>query len=361
MASRPIPTWSRPPGSPKFTAIVNQVLRRVRMGRKIQLHTTATVPSGAKEGVFYAQQLERIRRQRAALETRKGIRYPEQLATLRAKARALTLSRELGEKLGGRRPMIYQMVAVAGLYYGWNSPEFVRIVTSMASTARNHPEEQTWEGNATGVSLTLKRTHTGQTLISHSKQIIETGPTNKAMESTTFMGKLGIPPTHQERTRLNAALQVLEIAGIVRKMPPKSQTAGHPISMWTLASRPNPPIDYPNTSIEILKALLEAPGHKLALTQIYAEEKRPGKQYGNPEGKYDADSIHQASAHLHAAGLLVLHRGRRRTRRISGSTHQNTITLTPEGASYVREMITTGHTPEGLRVLLLGERIVPAA
>ncbi|MFH0955281.1 MAG: hypothetical protein V1777_04215 [Candidatus Micrarchaeota archaeon] len=337
------------------------VTRRTRFGPRIRLHQVGSVPETPLE----ERALEKV-----LAEMSSGARAsPKKLQRLEAKAEVLQTSITLRKALGGRDPHVFHVLAPILLEAGLSSEklrQYSRILL------QNHYSKRIMSliGHPTDVYKAIKfRLPNKQLLLPElERTLFESAVWEPetdhfvpfSMTSLQLVKKLGLNwEDVKHKNVINVTLQLLETAGLVKKMPLSIGPKGGAISVWTHAAHKNPRMDYPNAAWYILTNLRTGEKHAAQLYKQFTV-KKGGKSYhsGNPESHYDHKTLDPAFKELQEKGLLQIH-----TERISGMTKRHggardttVAKLTPLGQRLLNEHDSNQSLPEWGRKLLLGEK-----
>ena len=123
------------------------------------------------------------------------------------------------------------------------------------------------------------------------------------------------------------------------------------ISVWCHSAFKNPPITYPNSSMEILRKIQEGPKRG---TELYRPIKLKNGIFGNPLAKFKQGPISWAIIRLENAGLLEKEVVQKRAPAGQGSTLN--VRITPLGERLLREHDENQSLPEWGRKLLVDEK-----
>lgn len=332
---------------PRVESRLNRLVsKRVRFGNIIRIHQLGSLPQTKKEAELFNEIRAQRQKGEASLSRRK-------LDQLRAKEYLLRLSLGLRKRGGGRDPSMYQILAVAALRFGLNSKELDGLSRIMANISTNIPKQVSWEGDPSGIRKAIKRKVVGrleERLFHHPG----------AISSKDLAKSLGMEWDKKRKTinLLNPSLQLLEICGLVKKMPLSTLDG---CSVWAHRSHPNPKMNYFNIDFHLLERLLS--GRKY-FTDLYREKRvlRDGKTtvFGNPDEVFGMGHVLPVLNKLEKLGLVKLTRTRLTniTKEKRGTVLIGEAELTPEGMRLMKQYAETNSLPEKLRRLLLGQREV---
>jgi len=246
---------------------------------------------------------------------------------------------------------MYHILAVTSLQYGLNSFELKLHANAMSSIWKNNRSDVSWSGAPHELAQAIRKK------IPYSIENLLVGAKNNTVSSKDLAKRLSIDWNPKNQNLINASLQLLEIAGLVKKMPLWIQPNGIQLSVWTHARTRNPSINYPNLGINILNRLQKAP---LLVSQLQKQYRIPstsrGKKMviGSTKGVFSAQ-IYKGVKRLEEAGLIRLERDIKH-RRNAGEVKIMYASLTSLGNKLLSEHNKTHRTPEVLRRLLLGEK-----
>lgn len=318
------------------------VRRRVRFGTKIRLQQVGSVPDTPKEEALLQQAREEIRSRWTDRFSSKG------MESLLARARVLTQTAFLRKRLGGRDPMAYQVLAVAALQHGLDSPAFWKQVYAMQHVESRYPAQKSWVGNVTTLRRAfLSRISPNKRLLSSLEQLLFNSQT-KALDSRSILERLGLPHNKKNLRNLNVVCQFLETVGLIKKYPAFSAGGPSVYAVWIHASHPNPPLDYPNAAMGVLSSFVQGSvPHGLAAISRIRKVPHRGKVYlsGSRTAHRAEQNVSVTARKLVDVGLLEKDAGSKRN-----------FQLSPLGRELMEEYQRTQSLPERLRKLLLGEK-----
>lgn len=329
------------------------VARKIRFGRRIQLHQVGSVPQTPFEKREY------VKRLRAIIEKRRTLKKTSsQYEKLTTKAQVLQLSQQIGLMAGGRKPTVFQMIATVILHSGIDSQEVVRTMRSMQYIYKYQPNEVTWEGVPSNISAPIRQNlSNGRSIVSNIERVLHDN--KRELDSEHVARLLGLDFYKKNQGAINAAMQILETAGLARKLPDHTLPKGSQLSVWIHRAHSNPRIHYPNSQIELLRALYQKKGEYVPITTLHKlQSLRRKTPVGNPSAKVSSSAAHRTIRGLEEGGLVRL---RRSTKTIKEKKRIIPIrvievALSPLGERYMDEYQETNHLPEGIRKLLLGEK-----
>jgi len=312
-----------------------------RLGPKIQLQQLSSVPQTPQEAQILPQIEQEIQKKRGSLA-------PPKLANLEAKAEVLRITGAFRQLLG-RPPTVYQVLAVPAIRDGLDSDQLDTISRIMHNTYCNTPIQMTWDGATSGVRTAITRN------IPPRVEDVLFNAKDRSLDSYEISAGITEQPDSKNLQLLNCALQLLEVAGFVRKQPPHAEpvkdTAS--LSVWSHRAYKNPFPRHPNSRLYVLDELFNHGNpRRLYTTDLYKQYITRGRGVGNPNALYHQRSVLPAISHLRDAGLVD-------TTTITYGALKNTATLvglTPAAVKYLKSMHKHHSLPEPLRKLLLSEK-----
>lgn len=328
--------------------LVRLVTRRARFGKRIQLQQVGTVPQSDFERLELLQIQEEIQKHwKSEFGSKK-------IVSLLSKAKVLQASLALRKELGGRNPSVYQVLSLTALRYGLDSPELKQQATKMLAMWRR--SKVFWDGSPGNIymAMQVKLSH-GQRLPSSIEKILFQN--KKSVDAKTMTEQVGLKWGPKSWNDINSSLQLLETAGLIKKMPEASFE--NPRSVWFHTAHKNPPVDYPNIAIDTIRRLLEGPKTIFELSKIRTR-KVGSKVYsaGLESGKYSDIAIGRTLPKLASAGLIHLTKTTKSGygRHAGGKVPLITVSITSLGQRLLKEHDQNNSLPEWGRKLLLGEK-----
>lgn len=345
--------------------LIRLVAQRTRLGNQIKLDQIGRVPSTPEEEKLY----ERIQMERKKIIDEQ--KEPKKFGEIKAKLRTVLASKQLRSALQ-RPPTVFEVLAVTALKHGFDSEELRRQVTAMSTIYIRHRNEVTWNGTPSNIDKVIKRKlPTGVYALPAIEHLLHSKTTTIqskkfgeqkagiALTSKEIAENIGLNPRDPKtQNTINAALQFLEICGLVRKMPDAAANT-HRFSTWMHRSHRNPKIDYENIGMHIL---LQAHSGENRIGRIYKQHHAAGRygrirKFGSETGKHSMKAIYLVARKLEEAGLITIIPGvRKETDRGFPIT---TIELTEFGKEMMKKYEEEQSLPEVLRKLLLGENKKP--
>lgn len=251
----------------------------------------------------------------------------------------------------GKQPGVVQVLGAAFRKYH-NHPQLLsKIGMYMVTTEMYRPHFVTWRGTSRNAQDAIKEKVNGQPLlvVVNEKMKQHAG---FPLSSQKICQEIGRPWDLRNQKLLNAAFQILEGGGFIRKMPQETYPGGRPIAVWTHSTPENPAILYPNTAMEILnQAHIE---NGIYAEQLFKEHTTPtGFKQGNPHATFSRRTVFYVLARLEEAGLVTSRKewaaspGKKGTNKIH-------IQLTPLCQRLMDEYRRTGKLPEPMRLRVLG-------
>ncbi len=324
----------------KLDRIIRIATRRARFGKRIHLQQIGSVPESPLEKKQFDTALSKVHQKGGKLLS------SEQL---RAKARVLRLVNRLCQATGSRKPTIYQVLATVVLEKGLYSRELIRAATTMKAEEATGRAVQ-WTGKSNTIYSGLRiRTVNGPL----PWAVFQTLKRNqKIFSSRELVEACHLNWTHKIQAPLNCIMQLLEVTGLVTKMPEMNIGGGN-MSMWVYAGHRLPPINYPNRDIEILLAAYRA--RKNGAEWVKSTELSYTKKGAGKDHFMNHNSAMRSIRRLENIGLIVI------SQTPIQSGMKRTVTkfkLPSEGIRLVKEYVNEQSTPETLRKLLLGEKKV---
>lgn len=336
------------------------VTRMTRFGKKIQLHQLSTVPKNATERAL----LEEIKRKIS--QEKSGKSSSKKLAHLEAAKRVLTTSLQLRTHLG-RDPHIYHILATTGLIYGFNSAE-IDSASRHIITTHTAKRPRTWEGNANKIRVALR------TIIDSQGNNYVTGTEKQLflakvpLPSKSLAEKIGLQWNIANSEYLNCTLQLLETAGLVKKMPPiVDASTQHTLSVWvhrdhqltikTYEFGADTNKHFLSVPMELLNQLYKRPR---LFTELHREKKIHQKKItyivGNKDAIFERNNVLDNITHLKTAGLILVKKVHPTQTTMGGASSVTEVEITKLGKELWNHTIKTGILSERLRILLLGEK-----
>jgi hypothetical protein len=323
----------------------------VRFGRHISLNPLSSVPETPFEERLLRDTAEKLHKNMEA-----GGCSSKKLERLHAASRVLRISQNT-RKLSGRPPHSLQLLGTMGLLYGLNSDEVKKSATYMNSTSKSYPEDVTWTGSVGTLGSVIR---TG--IVPHENYPTTINAylagTGLPSSSKHLCNALNMTLNLSDLNRVNTSLQLLEVMGLVKKLPPLIDLKTKmPSSVWisregkpsisAYVSGLNGKSHYLNTSMEVLNILLDGPKKFNELYKLYSYQKS-----GNSAALYSITAIGSAVEFLERAGLVE-------SETIKRWGHPTMkLWLTSLGRELWNETIITGMLPENLIKLILGEKEV---
>lgn len=319
------------------------VTRKIRFGKGIKLHQLSSVPHGVIERQLLDEYEKKIK------ELRPRADYTKRLRSLESKAQVLRSVVHLQQKLGGRKPTVYQVLALPALEFGLDSEVLKQKAKDVATLSHRYKERLPFVG--TGVAAILSHL-TRHSPPSSKKNIISAiedalasrakDPNNQFMVSEEIAHAVGID-WKLRKSYVNLALQFLEICGLVRKMPSAALQKSQ--SVWVHASIHTPRVSYPNVKMDLLR-------------QLHSGEKIYLRMTSDKKGeKFTMHAVRDGLGELVRAGLVkVVHGGYTYHPMPHMTATTKSYHLTKQGKNLYRQYLRIGYLPESLRLLLLGEK-----
>ncbi|MBI4043700.1 MAG: hypothetical protein HY393_02760 [Candidatus Diapherotrites archaeon] len=325
------------------------VARKIRFGRHIQLHQVGTVPQTPFEKGEYVKRLRAIVQKRRTLK-----KTSSQYEKLTTKVRVLQLSRQIGMLKGGRRPNIHQLFATILLMNGLSSAKNAEIARALINIWNRDKQNIIWEGAPHNVYYIATHFDSqGRTFFELLERVLHHAK-NRAVDSRTLADKIGLKWTRKNQQMINVALQTIETAGLIRKMPFMMKRTGGGISVWVHTTYRNPAILYQNPEMEILNVLNTRGPQRVS--DLHHPQQQRKYWVGNEYATFSGKTVYMNLIKLEADE--VIQRRKIPGRQIKGKMSVE-VSLTPEGKKLMEEYHKTGHLPEKLRKILLGEKETP--
>ncbi|MFH1789445.1 MAG: hypothetical protein ABH834_08700 [Candidatus Altiarchaeota archaeon] len=309
-----------------------------RFGPRIRLNQLASVPSTGVEAALLAQV-------HADIQANQGSGSATLLQQLNAKAHVLQITSGFRRISEGRPPTVFQVLAVPAVRYGPDSDELDEMSRVMKSVETRHPQQATWEGRVGVLRSAIRRRIPGQI----ERELY--GIPASSRDTREIMDALSLEGTTQERLYVGVSLQLLEVAGFVKKQLPHNVPGarGGELSVWSHRAYENPFPRHPNTHLNVLDALYNGGSPvKMQAPDLYRATPFPTATQSQPP--YSIAPVLRALAELEAADLITTRQVRR------GKQETTEAGLTGQGEEYLDEMHAQNALPEGLRKLILGEK-----
>ncbi len=334
------------------------VIKQTRFGKRILLHQIAGVPKGSAETKMLAQTLELIEKEKA----KSPVKESKKLSRLNAAKRVLEASIRMKPELQGRNPHVFHIAASIGLMYGFNSPELLRTITTMTTMYLKDRHSVPWIGAPNHIydAVRKKADAKGNNWPSAIEETLHAS--KNTLNSKQLLESLGHKWNLNNINLANVSLQLLETAGLVKKLPEQTSVAsGGQYSVWVHRAyksklsayeiQTGGERHYSNTKMEVIHQL--AQGARFS-TQLFREKTTisSGKKYttGNPKAIYKDPTIIVAIESLKESGIANT------KREFVNGFWMTEVSLTPLGKQLWNEAVKTGTVPERLRKLLVGER-----
>ncbi len=291
--------------------------------------------------------LRKLRREIAELHReregpKKFKHYWQIIEEKEAHARLLERAAWLRRQLHGRNPTAYHLLAMTALRHGLGSEEVQRENYLMNRLRLRKPGGVTWDGSVPHL-LSSVRLPDGQALPEAVETLLFEEP--GAWNGRQVAERLGLPWDEKRQNALNAAFQLLDAAGIVRKMPYQKPDKGGLLAVWSHAAHLNPAVNYPNLSMMLLQ-------------RLYEEDAFAKELYSHGSVSASISNVLDGLKSLEKMGLVALEKTRSAT--TSSSKRGGTIPverikarLTHEGRTLMEHYQKTNSLPEKLRRLLL--------
>ncbi|MFH0954511.1 MAG: hypothetical protein V1777_00185 [Candidatus Micrarchaeota archaeon] len=324
------------------------VVRRARFGRNIKMQQIGSVPRTG----FEKKELRQIQQE---IQERWGTEFgSKKLVSLLAKARTLRISVALRAALGGRDPNVFQVLALTALKNGLDSAELNQQAKTMSTLYQRHRTKVTWEGNVSTLRQAIQlRLPSGQSLlVGVEKKLFQSK--NQAIDANVLCQQLGLEWNRKNQILLNGGLQLLETAGLVKKMPQASLEKS--FSIWCHAAHSNPAVDYPNTQFDILRRLTHGPKSAAELYKTRSDSY--GRRFGNPKAAFGRNAVMLALEELAKAELVTTAKQKNLKNGVyaRGTSMVINSELTGLGRRLLQEHDKNNSLPEWARKLLLGEK-----
>jgi hypothetical protein len=253
-----------------------------RLGRKV---TSVQLPSGPPSQKAIAKSIERHEREVARLAQR--AKPPRKLLVLRTRAEVLRRMRHVGFL-----PHATQLAAAFALERGL-SKEVLLPSLYAAHLLKERGGPRLYEGSLTDVLTSvnhdlLRRVHDHL----HAKPL--------AQNSTEISRAFGITPNRRNRLRITAALGVLDLMGLTRKLP----SPGSKVYRWIHACYERHPATVPrwNVDFRVLNALRHGPRNASDISLPFRFAR--GQSGGSKRGLATNVSISASFSRLAEAGLV---------------------------------------------------------
>lgn len=263
-----------------------------------------------------------------------------------------TICEEIRGHTRGKVPGVVQVLGAATRMYRQQPELLGKVASYMVTTEMYRPHDVIWRGTSRNAQYAIKERMGERTLLDVVTEKVKEYE-GFPISSRAICLAIGKPWTAKNQQLLNAAFQVLEGGGFIRKLPQETQPNGRPITVWTYASPENPAILYPNTAMEILnRTHIESGIHA---EELFKEYTKPGRgKEGNPHATFSRRTIFYVLERLEHDGMITL---RKEWVKLPGRKPANRIyvQLTRLGEKLMEQYRRTGKLPEQMRIKMLGK------
>ena len=247
---------------------------------------------------------------------------------------------------------MYQVLAVTALRHGLNSKELmsqVRAMVNIKSQNKNVP----WQGIANPMYSALRLRIPGGTNLVAGIESLLFKSKGRQMDQSEIAAELGIKLDKRNSNLINSSLQLLDVAGLAKKLPEKvilNRTA--PYGVWMHRAYKTGEIGYHNAAIHIFGQLYERPN----FTSKLARPQKKGTR--NTTGIFSANTINSTLKKMEKVGWVEITHTLRilPSSALGGAVRADHAHLTDYGRKLWEKYRNTKTLPEELRKILLGEK-----
>ena len=333
------------------------VTSTVRLGRSIMINQIASVPGTPKETELLDKMRQLVRRETETTNRPSS----RKLEALTAKQMVLRASQQIRDFEDGRDPTILQILGMGLLTYGPNSYELKRMAVQASTLYNYHKDMVTFRGQPSDVSRSINLMP-----VAHQNYVSEIDlvlyKAGKPLTSAQIAERLGVAFDADPIDLINSSLQLLEVAGLVKKLPKYIDLDRH-CTVWVCREY-KPRLDiykfesensthYRNISLEILNQLMAGSKMEGELYKRQDKKSEKGKyrySIGSSDAIYGTKAIGRTTKLLESAGLVASE-----IIQTKGSPSKS-FKITELGQQLWMTAIETGILPEALIKLILGEK-----